>query len=343
MNVKTFRRVLLNWYDANRRDLPWRRTRDPYRIWLSEVMLQQTRVAAVLPYYDRFVEKFPSVEALAGADEQDVLAAWSGLGYYSRARNLHRAARQIREAGSFPRDYPAVRKLPGVGDYTAAAVASIAFNLPHPVLDGNVLRVLSRITAESGDLRSTGTRTRLGAQAGRLLDPARPGDFNQAMMELGATICVPKRPQCPLCPVARHCEARQQGLQHQLPILAKRGTNARTTIEVLVIERRGKLLLRQRPAESRRLAGFWELPEPAHLPEARVREEIGVFRHTIVNTTYRISVMRGEVSKAPAGFAWIGAKSLTAIPLSTTARKALACERGHPAPAIQNLFTTSSK
>jgi len=178
INVGTFRRALLDWYEANRRDLPWRRTRDPYRIWVSEVMLQQTRVPAVIPHYNRFLKKFPTIEALANAPEQEVLASWSGLGYYSRARNLHRAAKLMQEAGGFPRDYEAIRQLPGVGDYTAAAVASIAFDLPYPVLDGNVLRVLSRVRVEPGELRALSTRNRLGEMARHLLDSARPADFN---------------------------------------------------------------------------------------------------------------------------------------------------------------------
>jgi len=329
MDVKRFRRALLDWYEEHRRDLPWRRTRDPYRIWLSEVMLQQTRVAAVIPYYKRFLERFSAVDALADAHEQEVLAAWSGLGYYSRARNLHRAAKQIRGAGGFPSEYQAIRELPGVGDYTAAAIASIAFDLPHPVLDGNVLRVLSRVGAEQGDIRSPRTRNRLAEEAGRLLDENRPGDFNQALMELGATVCVPKQPQCLLCPVTRHCEARQQGLQHELPIQSKRGTTARVAIELLIIERRGNLLLRQRPPESKRLAGFWELPEAAQIPTARIAGKIGAFRHTIVNTSYDISVLGAKLSQLPAGFTWIDSQSLSTMPLSTTAKKALACRVGH--------------
>jgi A/G-specific adenine glycosylase len=328
MNVRAFRRALLAWYASNRRDLPWRRTRDPYRIWLSEVMLQQTRVAAVIPYYERFLEKFPSVETLANAQEQEVLAAWSGLGYYSRARNLHRAAKLLQGTGGLPRDYQAIRNLPGVGDYTAAAVASIAFDLPYPVLDGNVLRVLSRIRAEPGDLRARSTRNRLHELAGRLMDSTRPADFNQALMEIGATVCVPTQPLCVRCPVASYCEAHRSGLQHQLPILSKRGTPNRTAIELLVIERRGELLVRQRPAQSKRLAGFWELPEMAQIPAARVGEKIGSFRHTIVNTNYQVTVYRARVAKAPAGFCWIDAPSLAKMPLTTTAKKALArCQR----------------
>jgi len=324
LNASAIRRGLLDWYQANARDLPWRRTRDPYRIWLSEVMLQQTRVAAVVPYYHRFLERFPDLKALAAASEQNVLTVWAGLGYYSRARNLHRAARQIRDTGAFPRDYESIRQLPGVGDYTAAAVASIAFGLPHPVLDGNVLRVLCRVVAEPGDLRFPRTRKSLAETAERLLDVAQPGQFNQALMELGATVCIPKRPLCELCPIVKHCGARKQALQDQLPIQSGRATPMRAGIQLLFIEKRGRLLLQQRPAESKRLAGFWELPESERIPGADVGEEIGAFRHIIVNTTYEVSVRRATLSKAPAGYHWIVGASLQTMPLSTISRKALA-------------------
>src|SRR5580700_932140 len=205
-NLAGIRRRLLAWYGKHKRDLPWRRTEDPYRIWISEIMLQQTRVAAVIPYYERFLALFPDVSALASAPEQDLLAAWAGLGYYSRARNLQKAARAIVELAQFPTDYAALRDLPGVGDYTAAAVASIAFGMPHAALDGNVLRVLSRVAAERGDIKSQVVRRRLGALADTLLDRRRPGEFNQAMMELGATVCLPKQPMCVRCPIQLHCQ-----------------------------------------------------------------------------------------------------------------------------------------
>jgi A/G-specific adenine glycosylase len=287
-------------------------------------MLQQTRVAAVIPYYDRFLERFPGVEALASASEQEVLTAWAGLGYYSRARNLHRAAKQIRDAGAFPREYQNIRELSGVGDYTAAAIASIAFDLPYPVLDGNAARVLSRMVAEQGDIRSTQTRQRLTHAATELMDERRPGDFNQAIMELGATICIPKQPECSGCPVASYCEARRQGLQHELPINSKRAEPKRASIELLIVERRGKILLRQRPPESKRMAGFWELPEASEVPAVRT-ERIGSFRHTIVNTTYEVGVLRGRLSKQPAGYAWIDPKIPANQPITTATRKALAC------------------
>jgi A/G-specific adenine glycosylase len=318
------RRRLLAWYRKHKRDLPWRRTEDPYRIWISEIMLQQTRVAAVLPYYARFLALFPDLETLAEAGEQDLLAAWAGLGYYSRARNLQKAARSIVERGEFPQDYWSLRELSGVGDYTAAAVASIAFGLPHAVLDGNVARVLSRLAPELGDIKSEAVRKRLRDLAEVLLDRQRPGEFNQALMELGATVCVPKRPLCESCPVRLDCEARKQGLQNQLPMRGARPSADQRAKKLLVIERAGKVLFWQRPAQSSRLAEFWELPESEQLPAAEVTNCAGMFRHTIVNTTYFVEVCRATIRACPNGFRWLAKSSLAELPVSTTAKKALA-------------------
>jgi A/G-specific adenine glycosylase len=217
--LATFRKQLLTWFGQSQRNLPWRRTKDPYRIWVSEIMLQQTRVAAVIPYYDRFLARFPDVHALAEAPQEEVLRLWSGLGYYSRARNLHRAAQQIvaLHAGEFPQDEESVLALPGIGRYTGAAVLSIAFGAKHAVLDGNVARVLARLSAIRGDLRESHRRQALQRTAGGLLDPKSPGDWNQAMMELGAILCTPRAPQCLLCPVARFCRARQLGDPESFP------------------------------------------------------------------------------------------------------------------------------
>ncbi len=287
-------------------------------------MLQQTRVAAVIPYYERFLALFPNPPALASAPEQDVLAAWAGLGYYSRARNLQKAARVMVQLRQFPRDYAALRALPGIGDYTAAAVASIAFGKPHAVLDGNVLRVLSRLLAEPGDIKSDAVRKKLRALAETLLDPKRPGEFNQALMELGATVCVPKQPLCGTCPVRVHCQARQQGVEHQLPLNGVRPSASRQEKHLLVIEKGNKILLWQRPPDSRRLAGFWELPERAQVPSAMVQESAGEFRHTIVQTIYLVRVYRASVRSHPDGLKWLAESSLADIPVSTTAKKALA-------------------
>jgi A/G-specific adenine glycosylase len=325
INADAVRRSLLIWYRRHKRDLPWRRTQDPYRIWVSEIMLQQTRVAAVIPYYERFLTLFPDVPTLASAPEQALLAAWAGLGYYSRARNLQKAARAIVELPHFPGDYAALRDLPGVGDYTAAAVASIAFGKPHAVLDGNVLRVLSRMLAERGDIKSDPVRKKLRAHAEKFLDRKRPGEFNQALMELGATICTPKQPSCGNCPVRTHCQAREQGVENQLPLNGVRASANRRELHLLLIEKGGKILAWQRPLDSPRLAGFWELPERAQLPSATVQAEVGGFRHTIVNTTYLVQVVRASIRGCPGGFHWLARSSFGLLPISTTAKKALAC------------------
>jgi A/G-specific adenine glycosylase len=317
------RSALLAWYRKNRRDLPWRNTRDPYRIWVSEVMLQQTRVSAVIPFYEEFTNRFQTIDALALASEQELLASWAGLGYYSRARNLQRAARIVKAMGfeghTLPRNYEFIRALPGIGDYTAAAIASIAFDLPHAVVDGNVIRVLSRMTAESS------TRARLAEIANALLSRKHPGDFNQAIMELGATVCLPRDPQCGACPIAAFCEARRRGSQLQFPVKQGRARATQVEKQLLVIERGGNILLWQRPAPSRRLAGFWELPEPEQLPKARLHGDIGSFRHSIVNTQYRVQVLRATLRQVPTGFQWLSQKKLHEVPLSTTAKKGLLC------------------
>jgi A/G-specific adenine glycosylase len=315
MGYSLARRVI-DWYRRARRDLPWRRTRDPYRIWVSEVMLQQTRVAAVIPYYERFLARFPDAASLAAASEDDLLAAWSGLGYYSRARNLQKAARLIRHAGAFPRDYDSIRALPGVGGYTAAAVASIAFNLPHAVIDGNVLRVLARFSADGGDIQSPATRARLAAQAQALLDRRHPGDFNQAMMELGATVCLPRTPRCEACPLARDCRARIDGQPERYPVRRPRPAPVRVERVLLLVRHRGRLLMRK-------VAGFWELPEARELVGASVRAQVGRFRHSIMNRQYHVELREASLRRKPAALEWIGAPDLPRLPLSTAARKAL--------------------
>lgn len=319
---------MAEWYGAAKRELPWRRTRDPWRILVSEVMLQQTRAAVVGPYYERFVARYPSAAALAAAPEQELLAEWSGLGYYTRARNLQKAAREVAAAGGFPREYEAIRALPGVGDYTAAAVASIAFGLPHAVVDGNVVRVLSRALAERGDVQSQAVRARLRTEAQRLLDPRHPGDFNQAVMELGATVCLPKNPQCLLCPWRDQCAARAAGIEQQLPVKGRKREPVRVQLSLCLVERRGAVLLRQREAHSSRLAGFWDLPEERELPHAAMGGIIGSFRHSITRHDYVVELREASVIRAPKGFRWIARRELDRLPLSTMARKALGLRRG---------------
>ena len=214
-----FSRRLLEWHDKNARDLPWRGEKDPYKIWVSEIMLQQTTAQTVKGYYARFLEAFPTVEALAAADEEQVLKRWEGLGYYSRARNLMKAAVIVERdlGGRLPDDAAALRRLPGIGDYTAAAIASIAYGQPEPAMDGNLTRVLARVTAEQGCVAEAAVRRRLRAAGKALIDRERPGDFNQAMMGLGNLVCAPVRPRCEDCPVAEFCRARELGCAGDLP------------------------------------------------------------------------------------------------------------------------------
>jgi A/G-specific adenine glycosylase len=265
------RRRLLAWYDQGRRDLPWRFAEgraDPYRVWLSEAMLQQTQVARVIPYYQRFLARFPTLAALAAADEGEVLAAWSGLGYYARARALHRAAREaLARHGGLPASLPALAALPGVGPYTAGAVASIAFGLPAPAVDGNVARVLARLFAVDGPAEAAATRARLGALAGALLGPERPGDWTQALIELGATRCVKPVPRCQRCPVATLCEARRAGRERVLPRARRRASRTRLRLGVGVLRRGPRLLLQRRPAPGL-FGGLWT-PPLVELPAGR--------------------------------------------------------------------------
>jgi len=252
--------ALLTWFDQHRRDLPWRWTSDPYKIWLSEVMLQQTRVETVLPFYNRFLERFPTVEDLARAELEEVLTLWSGLGYYRRARQLHAAARRIAELGAFPSTLEGLLGLPGVGAYTAAAVASIAFGVAAPVMDGNVERVLSRCLALGEDPKASGPRKRLLAAAAELLDPRRPGDSNQALMELGATLCSPRRPKCLLCPLRPGCRASLEGDPESYPLPKVKRESERHRLLVAVVEDGAGVLLFRRSEDSTLLAGTWELP-----------------------------------------------------------------------------------
>ena len=316
-------RLLVEWYTRGHRDLPWRSTRDPYRIWVSEIMLQQTRAAAVLPYYERFLERFPTVESLAAAPEQQVLALWSGLGYYSRARNLLRAARAVVDAGAFPHDYESLRRLPGVGDYTAAAIASIAFGEARAVLDGNVLRVVARVEDDASDIGASATRDRFRAVAQRWLGGHDPATFNQALMELGATVCLPRSPECRECPVARSCRGHHRGTAGQLPVKLRRQQAVHLEDVLLVVRSRGRVLLRERGGDARRMAGFWELPAAGDLPNARIESAIGEFRHTITYHHYRLTVVEASVRVLPPQFRWFSHHQLVDIPLSTTARKAL--------------------
>lgn len=255
------RRALLAWYDRVRRDLPWREDAAPYRVMLSEFMLQQTQVDTVIPYFNRFLDRFPTVEELASAHLDDVLKSWEGLGYYSRARNLHAAAVEIanRYDGHIPDSYDDLSRLKGFGPYTTAAVLSIAYNGPYAVVDGNVIRVLTRLCAIEEDVGKSGTKKTLADIAQALLDSRRSGDYNQAMMELGATVCAPRHPVCSTCPIARHCKARDLGIQGDLPRKSKRAQRKQRTETTVVLRRNRAVLVARRPDEGL-LGGLWEFP-----------------------------------------------------------------------------------
>ncbi len=320
--LRQFRDDLVGWYQVYRRDLPWRRTRDPYAIWISETMLQQTRVAAVVPYYERFLKHFPDAGALAAAPEALLLASWAGLGYYYRVRNLQKAARLITDSGTFPASYDTLRELPGVGDYTAAAVASIAFDLPHAVVDGNVLRVLSRLFADATNIASSSGKKNFATQAQALLDRDHPGAYNQAIMELGATVCLPQKPLCLVCPVSAACKARAEGQQDRFPVKIASKKSVEEERTLFWIERGRKILLWQRPPDSRLMPGFWELPERQQLPHATAGHTLGCFRHGITFHSYRFSVVEASVSDDIRPCQWIPVASLASLPVSTILRKA---------------------
>ena len=314
----TFQQQLLAWFDLNARDLPWRRTSDPYRIWVSEIMLQQTRVNVVLDYYSRFLTLFPTVNALAKAEESAVLAAWSGLGYYRRARMMHQAARVVVEQhhGLFPRTAAELRNLPGIGEYTSSAVASIAFGEPVAVVDGNVERVLLRVFPEH-QKQSKWLRDR----AANLVDPERPGDFNQSMMELGATVCLPQRPMCLHCPVQPFCATRGE---HQAAPAKKMRSQQ---IAYALCSSAAKVLLQQRPQSASLMPGMWELPEVPLQPNGLQRVELTV-RHAITVTNYQVHVLRYSRDEArtlasPHPRKWTRTSELISLPLTGLTRKVL--------------------
>jgi len=343
-------RALLRWFARAARDLPWRRLRTPWRTWVSELMLQQTTVATVVPRFEEFVRRFPDVASLAAATEREVVEAWAGLGYYARARNLHRAARAIveRHGGAIPRTLDTIRTLPGIGAYTAGAILSLSWGVPVPCVDGNVRRVLARI-----DGRDRGARD-LEKRAESLVPPDRPGEWNEALMELGATVCRPADPDCPHCPLASRCVARREGTVSRLPGAKPRAATVAREASYALILREGAALLCRRPPGP--LGDLWEFPGDrvprAKLPailraglgiRARVGKEVSRARHTI--THHRISAALYETTldgdPAPAGYpelAWIPLPELQARPLTAASRKLataliLARSRILPSPA----------
>ena len=338
--TRFIRRALLKWFRKEARDLPWRRTRDPYAVWLSEILLQQTRVEQGLPYYERFMQALPTIESLAAAPEQQVLKLWEGLGYYTRARNLHAAARYIVHelGGHFPDSVDGWLKVPGVGRYTAGAIASIAFDKPAPILDGNVKRVLARVFNIATPVDAAAAQQQLWALAEELVPHVSPGDFNQAMMELGARICVPRGPLCQECPIKAVCTAQAAGVQEDRPVRSPAKRVPHYEVVVAVISRRGRYLLGQRPPGGL-LGGLWEFPggkvqegeshEQALKREAReelgiaieVGEQIAVVRHAyshfrVTLHVYRCTAPKGRPrAKAHTELRWIPPNQLSEYPL----------------------------
>ncbi len=290
-DLRPIRAPLLKWYDANRRDLPWRRTSDPYAIWISEAMLQQTRVDTVIPYWERFLERFPDVASLASAEIDDVYAVWTGLGYYSRARNLKHAAETVVTDydGKIPETAAGLQELKGIGRYTAGAVASIAFDREEPLVDGNVIRVFARLLGIREDSAAKHVVDRMWSVAGDLVVGPRPGDLNQALMELGATLCTPKNPHCLACPVRKSCDAHAQGDAQSLPIKKKRTKQTKMRSVAAWVERDGKILVVRRPEEGL-MAGLWELPGGDIEPKQEGKEHVA----RVLRERVGIEILRSE-------------------------------------------------
>ncbi len=342
-----FRRRLVAWYRRHARDLPWRRSRDPYRVWISEIMLQQTQVATVEPYFERFVTALPKVDDLAAAEEQQVLKLWEGLGYYRRARQLHAAAQMIvtEHGGQFPRDPQAVRALPGIGRYTAGAILSIAFDAREPILEANTIRLLSRLAGYQGEVAKRAGQQLLWQAAEELLPRRETGIFNQALMELGSRVCTPRNPGCESCPVAILCVARAKNLQHEIPRSAPRPVFEEVREAAIVVRHRGRVLVR-RCAAGERWAGLWDFPRFTVEPEQTLplaeqiagrvkqltgvqvepREHLTTLRHGV--TRFRITLechaaryLSGPAATDEREMRWVEPHELSDLPLSTTGRK----------------------
>ena len=312
-NISTFQNDLLDWYYANKRDLPWRNDQDPYKVWVSEIMLQQTKVDTVIPYFNNFIEKFPTVYDLAVADEQAVLKAWEGLGYYSRARNLQTAVREVVEnyGGQVPDDPKQLEGLKGIGSYTKGAILSIAFNKPEPAVDGNVMRVFSRVLNIDEDIALPKTKKLFESVTREIISQEDPSSFNQAIMDLGATICTPKSPSCLLCPVQEHCEAFKLGVEEQLPIKSKAKKNKKIPYVVLLLkDKTGKIAIEKRP-EDGLLANLWQFPM-VPLQEVtidllenwfytqyglriRLGQKLGDLKHVFSHLTWNLEIVEAEL------------------------------------------------
>ena len=361
----SLRRKLLAWFAGHRRDFPWRASRDPYRIWLAEIMLQQTRIAAALPYYDRFLKKFPTVGSLARGRRQEVLRLWSGLGYYSRARNLHRASQDIvaLHGGRFPRDLDAALGLPGIGRYTAAAVLSMAYNIPLAVLDGNVARVLARLGAVRGELRAQRRWKQLGERAQKLLAPEAPGDWNQALMELGERVCTPQIPRCPSCPISRWCRAYALDLAREIPAPRRKRSPIHIRVAAAILrDPKGRTILLRDPGahDAVLFSRLWQFPavqvrrDPArelarHLQDALELdaaslelEALPASRHGVTFRNITLLPYLARVSRLPkrARTRVLPLSRLRQLPVSSATRKIAAALATSHRPRRSPLFTT---
>ncbi len=341
-----FSKKLFLWYTREGRKLPWRNSQDPYKVWVSEIMLQQTRVEVVIPYFERWIKRFPGIPDLAAASEQDVLAQWEGLGYYSRARNLHKAARIVMEEynGELPSDLKTLRSLPGIGRYTVGAIASMVFGQDVPTLDANVRRVFARVFDVAQVADSPAGEETLWKLAEKNLPKGRAGDFNQALMDLGATICLPKNPQCGLCPLIELCQARHLGIQDKRPVLKTKAVVPHYTVSAAVVQRGDKILLAKRPSKGL-LGGMWEFPggkiEKDETLEAGLRREIreelgakiqvgppfGIFQHAYTHFRITLHAFLCELSEGEpkaieaAELAWVRPVDLPHYPMGKVDRQ----------------------
>ncbi len=341
-----FARRLLAWYATNARQLPWRGQADAYAVWVSEIMLQQTRVETVLPYFERWMQRFPTLTALCAASQQEVLSAWEGLGYYSRARNLQRAAQRVAAeyGGRLPEEAGELQKLPGIGRYTAAAIASMAFGKDEAALDGNIKRVLARVFDVEQPAASPGGQRRLWQLAAEHLPPGKAGDYNQALMDLGATLCTPREPACPTCPLAGLCLAYRRGVQAQRPVTAQKPPIPHYEVTAAVIHRDGRVLIARRPPNGL-LGGLWEFPGGKQQVEESleeclkreiceelgvevgVREPLGVYRHAYTHFSVRLhafhcALVEGEPQALHATeIRWVGKGELGAYPMGKLDRQ----------------------
>ncbi|MFO1443162.1 A/G-specific adenine glycosylase [Bacillus sp. Bva_UNVM-123] len=307
ININEFQQDLIRWFEAEQRELPWRQDQDPYKVWVSEIMLQQTRVDTVIPYFNRFIEQFPTIQALSEADEDKVLKAWEGLGYYSRARNLQFAVKEVYEkySGIVPNNLKEISTLKGVGPYTAGAILSIAYGLPEPAVDGNVMRVLSRILSIWDDIAKPSTRKIFEEAVRQLISHVNPSYFNQALMELGALICTPTSPSCLLCPVRDHCHAFHEGTEQELPVKTKNKKQRHVQIVAAVLENEeGKILIHKRDNKGL-LANLWEFPNTeVHLPNVNEKSQLKEFVKSNYAATIQVDELIGQIEHVFSHLTW---------------------------------------